>query len=399
MSEEEKDIILHTFNHEKTDGPKNKTLSRLFEERAEKTPDHPAVIFEDQQLTYRELNEKANQLAWLLREKGVKPDTIVAIMTDRSLEMIIGIIGILKAGGAYLPIDPDYPEDRVKYMLEDSGADMVVIQEPFKSKIDGRQLITAEDTRSFSKENLPNVNKASDLAYVIYTSGSSGRPKGVMTTHRNVVHYVDAFTKRIPLSEDDTVLQIVSFSFDAFSEEVYPILACSGRLVISRKVSDLNIDELVKTIGKHRVTLVSCSPLLLNEIDKNQHLTFHPQMKFISGGDVLKFEYVENIIKGADVYNSYGPTEATVCATYYQLSSADRKKTSIPIGKPLSNYKVYIADQYGRPQPVGVPGELLIGGEGVARGYLNHETLTKAAFVLDESGESISYRRFSKMAV
>ncbi|MCY8615722.1 bacitracin non-ribosomal peptide synthetase BacB [Bacillus haynesii] len=389
MSEDEKDIILHTFNHEKTDGPKNKTVSRLFEERAEKTPDHTAVIFEDQQLTYRELNEKANQLAWLLREKGVKPDTIVAIMTDRSLEMIIGIIGILKAGGAYLPIDPDYPEDRVKYMLEDSGADIVVIQEPFKSKIDGRQLITTEDTRSFSKENLSNVNKSSDLAYVIYTSGSSGRPKGVMTTHRNVVHYVDAFTKRIPLSEDDTVLQVVSFSFDAFSEEVYPILACSGRLVISRKVSELNIDELVKTIGKHRVTLVSCSPLLLNEIDKNQHLTFHPQMKFISGGDVLKFEYVENIIKGADVYNSYGPTEATVCATYYQLSSADRKKTSIPIGKPLSNYKVYIADQYGRPQPVGIPGELLIGGEGVARGYLNQETLTKAAFVLDESGERV----------
>ncbi|MCY8267574.1 AMP-binding protein, partial [Bacillus haynesii] len=239
------------------------------------------------------------------------------------------------------------------------------------------------------KENLSNVNKSSDLAYVIYTSGSSGRPKGVMTTHRNVVHYVDAFTKRIPLSEDDTVLQVVSFSFDAFSEEVYPILACSGRLVISRKVSELNIDELVKTIGKHRVTLVSCSPLLLNEIDKNQHLTFHPQMKFISGGDVLKFEYVENIIKGADVYNSYGPTEATVCATYYQLSSADRKKTSIPIGKPLSNYKVYIADQYGRPQPVGIPGELLIGGEGVARGYLNQETLTKAAFVLDESGERV----------
>ncbi|MDE1376434.1 AMP-binding protein, partial [Bacillus licheniformis] len=241
LDEHETSSFIHTFNQTKQDYPKHETNSRLFEYQAAKTPHAPAVIYDRQTWTYRELNERANRIAAALRANGVGSEGVIALLTSRTPELAVGILGILKAGGAYLPIDPDYPEDRVKYMLEDSGADMVVIQEPFKSKIDGRQLITAEDTRSFSKENLPNVNKASDLAYVIYTSGSSGRPKGVMTTHRNVVHYVDAFTKRIPLSEHDTVLQVVSFSFDAFSEEVYPILACSGRLVISRKVSDLNI--------------------------------------------------------------------------------------------------------------------------------------------------------------
>lgn len=389
ISAEEKYAVLHTFNLEKADYPQNMTVNRLFEERAEKTPDHTAVIFEDEQLSYRELNEASNQLAWLLRKNGVKPDTIVGIMAGRSLEMIIGILGILKAGGAYLPIDPDYPADRIKYMLEDSGADAIVVQEHLKSKIDGFQLVTIEDSAPFSKENPPTLNHASDLAYVIYTSGSSGRPKGVMTTHRNVINYIHSFTKRVPLHENDTVLQVVSFSFDAFSEELYPILANSGRLVISKKIGDLNIDELVGMISKHRVTLITCSPLLLNEIDKNKHLTFHPHMKFISGGDVLKYEYIEHIIKNADVYNSYGPTEATVCATYYKLSGDDRNKTSIPIGKPLTNYKVYIADQYGRPQPVGIPGELLIGGDGLARGYVNNKKLTDAAFILDASGERV----------
>ncbi|KKB72066.1 MULTISPECIES: non-ribosomal peptide synthetase [Bacillus] len=389
MSEEEKHTVLHIFNHEKTDYPKHQTINGLFEDRAEKTPDHTAVICGDEHLTYRELNEKSNQLARLLRKNGVKPDTVVGIMTDRSLEMIIGIIGILKAGGAYLPIDPDYPADRMMYMLKDSGVDAVFTQEHLKSKAEGFQLITVEDTGSFSKENLPHVNDAADLAYVIYTSGSSGRPKGVMTTHRNVINYIHSFTKRVPLHENDTVLQVVSFSFDAFSEELYPILASSGRLVISKKIGDASIDELVENINKHRVTLVSCSPLLLNEIDKNKHLAFHQNMKFISGGDVLKYEYVENIIKGADVYNSYGPTEATVCATYYKLSGEDRARTSIPIGRPLSNYKVYVADRYGRPQPVGIPGELLIGGDGLARGYVNNKKLTDAAFILDASGERL----------
>ncbi|MED2945319.1 amino acid adenylation domain-containing protein [Bacillus swezeyi] len=391
MSEEEKDIVLHTFNQAKKDDPKNKTVSRLFEERAEITPDHTAVIFGDKRLTYRELNEKANQLAWLLKENGVTPNTIVGIMTERSPEMIIGILGILKAGGAYLPIDPDYPSDRVKYMLRDSGADVIVAQEHLKSRIDGGRLITVDDEaiQCCDKKNPPMINGASDLAYVIYTSGSSGRPKGVMTTHRNVINYIHSFTKRVPLSENDTILQVVSFSFDAFTEEVYPILACSGRLVISKKIGDMNIDELMENIKKHRVTLVSCSPLLLNEIDKHKHLTFHPHMKFISGGDVLKYEYIENIIKGAEVYNSYGPTEATVCATYYKLSSEDQKKTSIPIGRPLRNYKVYIADQYGQLLPIGIPGELMIGGDGLARGYLNNQKLTDAAFVLNESGERV----------
>ncbi|MBA4538818.1 amino acid adenylation domain-containing protein, partial [Bacillus aquiflavi] len=382
ISEEERKIILHKFNDTKVGFPKNKTIISLFEEQVEKTPNHLAVIFENKQLTYKELNEKANQLARFLRAKGVKPNDVVGIMVERSLEMVIGILGILKAGGAYLPIDHEYPEDRIKYMLEDSRVKLIVIQEHLKIKVGQFQSISFEDDQinSLNKDNLKKLNHPSDLAYVIYTSGSTGKPKGVMTTHHNVINYIYAFLTEIPLSESDAILQVVSFSFDAFTEEIFPILFSSGKLVISKKFGDLNIDDLVKKIEKYNITLISCSPLLLNEIDKNKHLMLQKNMKFISGGDVLKYEYIKNIIKGADVYNSYGPTEATVCATYYKVSVDDNAKTSIPLGKPMSNYKLYVLDKYGQLLPVGVPGELYIGGEGLSRGYRHNKELTKEKF-------------------
>ncbi|EOP94530.1 amino acid adenylation domain-containing protein [Bacillus cereus VD140] len=382
LSEEETEIILHKFNDTMAEFPKNKTLNHVFEEQVLKTPNHIAVIFEEEQLTYKQLNEKANRLARLLRKNGAKPDTVIGIMADKSPEMIIGILAILKAGAAYLPIDPEYPEERIEYMLKDSEAKLVVTQEhlQFKVRTVPSILFNDEEISSLNKDNLENLNHSSDLAYLIYTSGSSGKPKGVMTTHRNVINYIYAFSKQITLNEEDSILQVVSFSFDAFTEETFPILANSGKLIISKKIGDLNIDELVKNIEKYNVTLVSCSPLLLNEIDKNKHLILNKNMKFISGGDVLKYEYIKNIIEIADVYNSYGPTETTVCATYYKVSSNDCMGMSVPIGKPLSNYKLYVLDNNAQLLPIGIPGELYIGGEGVARGYKNKKELTEEKF-------------------
>ncbi|MGX5439996.1 amino acid adenylation domain-containing protein [Bacillus thuringiensis] len=382
LSEEETKTIVHKFNDTKAKFPKNKTINHIFEEQVLKTPNHIAVIFEEEQLTYIELNEKANQMARLLRKNGAKPDTVIGIMADRSPEMIIGILAVLKAGAAYLPIDHEYPEERIEYMLNDSGAKLVVTQEHLQLKVRlvPSILFNDEEISSLNKDNLENLNHSSDLAYLIYTSGSTGKPKGVMTTHRNVINYIYAFSKQVTLNEEDSILQVVSFSFDAFTEEIFPVLANSGKLVISKKIGELNIDELVKNIEKYNISLVSCSPLLLNEIDKNKHLTLNKNMKFISGGDVLKYEYIKNIIKIADVYNSYGPTETTVCATYYKVSANDCIGTSVPIGKPLSNYKLYVLDKNAQLLPVGIPGELYIGGEGVARGYKNNKELTEEKF-------------------
>ncbi|MGG3806588.1 amino acid adenylation domain-containing protein [Metabacillus fastidiosus] len=400
LSEEERKTILHKFNDTQVELPEICNINSLFEKQVEKTPNHIALIFEEKQITYMELNEEANQLARMLRTKGVKQDTIVGIMVEKSMEMVIGILAILKAGGAYLPIDPEYPEDRIQYILKDSGAKLILSQEHLKFKIGPIESILFEDEniKSQCKHNLDNLNDTSDLAYLIYTSGSTGKPKGVMTTHQNVINYIHAFSKVIPLDEEDSILQVVSFSFDAFTEEIFPILVNSGKLVVSRKLGDLNIDELVKKIDLHNITLVSCSPLLLNEIDKNENLILKKNMKFISGGDVLKYEYIKNIIEVADVYNSYGPTETTVCATYYKVSADDYLKTSIPIGKPLSNYKVYVLDEYSQMLPVGVAGELYIGGKGLARGYQNNKELTDEKFVINKWSPSEKLYRTGDLA-
>ncbi|WP_139487923.1 non-ribosomal peptide synthetase [Brevibacillus dissolubilis] len=383
ISDADVQTIIDQFNDTKLEYPTELTLVQLIEQRVEMTPDHIAVVFGEQQVTYRELNEKSNQLARLLRQKGVKPNTLVGIMAERSLEMMIGIIGVLKSGGAYLPINPELPDDRIAYMLSDSGAGITLVQEHLQAKISSFPHITYEGVAwsSLDHTNPEPVNEPTDLAYVIYTSGSTGKPKGVLTTHQNVVNYVHAFLKQVPLQEDDAVLQVVSFSFDAFTEEVYPILACSGRLVVSQKLGDVTIDQLVQQIDTHQITVVSCSPLLLNEIDKNEHLKLRSNMKFISGGDVLKYEYIKNMVETATVYNSYGPTEATVCATYYKISPTDRDRKTIPIGQPLANYQVYVLDTDLQVLPIGIPGELCISGAGLAKGYLNNPEQTEEKFV------------------
>ncbi|MEK3854009.1 amino acid adenylation domain-containing protein [Cytobacillus sp. FSL H8-0458] len=387
LSKEEKQLLLHKFNDTKVELPKTLNLTELFEKQVEKSPNHTALIFEEKHITYLELNEKANQLAKILRSKGVGKDIITAVIAEKSIEMIVGILAVLKAGGAYLPIDPEYPADRIQHILQDSKVKIIVSQDHIINRFETAiERISFEDKSisKQSKDNLPYINDSSDLAYIIYTSGSTGKPKGVMTTHQNVVNYIHAFSKVIPLNEEDTILQVASFSFDAFTEEIFPILLSSGKIVISPNLKEMNIDRLVNLINLHNVTLVSCSPLLLNEIDKNEHLILNNKMKFISGGDVLKYEYIKNIIKYADVYNSYGPTEATVCATYYKVSPEDLIKTSIPIGKPISNYKVNILDEHFQLLPIGVAGELYIGGKGVARGYQNNNEMTESKFVMDK---------------
>ncbi|MFS1513883.1 non-ribosomal peptide synthase/polyketide synthase [Chengkuizengella sp. SCS-71B] len=379
LTKEEKHQLLVSFNDTAVKYPKDQTIHELFEEQVQKTPNHVAVVFEDQQMTYQELNEKANQLANTLRDRGVKPNELVSIMVDRSLDMIVGLIGILKAGGAYVPIDPTYPKQRIEHILMDSKTRWLLTQSHYINvcQING-DVINLEDISLYqgNKNNLKSLHGLHDLAYVIYTSGTTGKPKGVLVEHQNLLNYIYTFINEFNVSEKDHVLQQASISFDTSIEEIFPVLVRGGKITIVKKEDVMDVHILTNLIETHQTSIVSCSPLLLNEL--NLSLSNHQVRLFISGGDVLVAHHITNL-KKSDVYNTYGPTEGTVCVTYYKCTFDE--EGFISIGKPNSNNGVLILDQNGQLQPIGVPGEICIFGAGVTRGYLNQPELTEERFI------------------
>lgn len=369
LSEEERRRILIDFNGAEVPIPAEQRVHVLFETQARKAPGRIAVVSREQ-VSYGELNERADRLAVMLQYKGVKPDDIAAIMVERSVEMFIGLLGILKAGGAYLPIDPEAPEERKQYMLKDSNAVIV---------IDG--FIELSEFRGGPS---PAVG-SSNLAYVIYTSGSTGRPKGVLVEHRQLAAYLTAFAQEFTITADDTVVQQSSYFFDAFAEEVYPVLLKGGKIAVPRKIEIPDTRLFTAFIIKHGVNIIDCSPLLLNELNKRLPIEASrvrlPKFTFIGGGDVLKREHIHRLLHLGNVYNTYGPTETTVCATYYRCRvPLDPRDPRIPIGRPVANYGVFLLDKNDAPVPIGVVGELCVSGPGVARGYLNQPDLTSKKF-------------------
>ncbi len=382
ITDKEKQQILSRFNDTQKPYPLDKTFPEGFREQVEKRPDNIALLGVNSNeqhpgyhLTYRELDEKSCRLAGVLQSKGVGPNTIVGIMMEPSVEMIIGLLGILKAGGAYLPVEPGYPGDRKEYMIKDSGAKILLTGDsPYLSASAGSSLPCFL------------ASHPSDLAYVIYTSGSTGRPKGVLVEHRNLMAYLTAFENQFTLTPDDTVIQQVSFVFDAFVEELYPILLKGGVLSIPGQDRVKDIARLVEFMIRHRVTLITASPLLLNELNKAvaAGVIGLGIRIYISGGDVLNSRYIDELLKIGEVYNTYGPTESTVCAAYYKCNQ--ELPDNVPIGKPIANYNLYILDKKKRLQPVGIVGELCVSGPGVTRGYLNNPELTTAKFCLRRPG-------------
>lgn len=358
-----------------------------FERRAKESPDCIAVICGEHRYTYQDINAAANRLAHQIRAYGVGNDEPVAIWLDRSEQLIIAMLAVLKSGAAYVPIDYDYAPGRIKQILQDSGARILVMGDyvfPDSVEFDGtyvciEKVLSAKD--AVEVDPTPVNYNSGAAAYILYTSGSTGTPKGVVVEHRNLLAYVDAFQHEFHLTGRDAFLQQASCSFDQFVEEVYPVLFAGGQVVITRKTDVIDMPKLVQLIDRHQVTIVSCSPLLMNELNKQPGMD--SVRIFISGGDVLKPEYMSELLKKANVYNTYGPTEATVCATYHRCLPEYAYRTSIPIGKPILNYRVFILDSYGHPLPVGVPGEICIAGEGVARGYLNRPELTQRHFSSD----------------
>ena len=409
LSAAERAKILYEFNDTFVSYQGDKTIPQLFTEQVAKTPNNPALVFEEQCLTYDELNKKSNQLARLLREEGVKPDHIVGIMTQRSPLMIMGILAILKAGGAYLPIDPSYPMERIQFMLADSGTSILLTQLPLghEVKFGGKKINL--DQMSFGNiksgadqaydlnldevdtANLELVNTASDLAYVIYTSGSTGVPKGVMVEHKSVINLLYDMEKHYPLRGTDAYLLKTAYAFDVSVPELFGGFVSGSRLVILPQGHEQLPAKIMDAICRHRVTHVSFVPSMLNVFleavremapkDINQRLG---SLRYVLvAGEALRQETVKlfyQLFQDIKLENLHGPTEATVYDTRYP-TLVDESNQTVPIGKPISNTKIYVMDKWGKIQPIGIPGELCISGMGLARGYLNQRELTAAKFV------------------
>ncbi|MDR6224079.1 non-ribosomal peptide synthetase [Desmospora profundinema] len=382
LTDQEKVQLLVEWNPPAIPDSVEKTIHEHFEEQAAKTPTHVAVVCQEEKWTYQQLNERANRLAHALRRRGVKPDDRVGLLMARSGNAVAGILGILKAGGAYVPMDPSYPVERLRYMWEDSGAEMILSQASVVETIpDGedwiKEWLDVEEIAAAEKDssNPTVVNRPSDLAYVIYTSGTTGQPKGVMVEHRSVIHLIDHFQNEWSIQEQDRVGQFASLSFDAAVWEMGVSLLSGACLHIIPQ--DVIADPLhfERYVNRHRLSMLLLPPTYLSHLDRRQMKTLR---KIMVGGSASSPSLVE---KWKDIYiNAYGPTEATVCATVWE--PADEESVTVaPVGKPISHSPIYIVDEHLQIQPIGIPGELCIGGAGLARGYLGKPEQTAEAFI------------------
>jgi amino acid adenylation domain-containing protein len=373
--------LLVEWNQTQQDYPQNLCIHQLFEAQVEQTPDAVAVIFKDKQLTYQELNAKANQLAHHLQTLGVKSETLVGICVERSFDMIIGLLGILKAGGAYVPIDPAYPSDRIAYMLDDSRLPVLLTQQKLVASLpehQARVICLDSDWEEISvMSELPPQSDVTpeNLAYVIYTSGSTGKPKGVLIAHRGLCNLAQAQIKLFDVQPDSRVLQFISFSFDASIGEIVTAV-CAGATLCLGTTEELQPGQpLVRLLQQHSITHLTLVPSALAALP-NEEL---PALQtIVVGGEPCPTSLVAQWAKGRRFFNAYGPTESTVCATVAQCFEG---MDVLPIGRPIDNTLLYILDRYLQPVPIGVPGELHIASVGLARGYLNRPDLTAKKFI------------------
>ncbi len=363
-------------------------IHQLFEQQAEQTPDAIALVFNGEQLTYRELNIRSNQLAAYLQTRGVGAEVLVGICMDRSLAMVVSLLGILKAGGAYVPLDPAYPQERLAFMLADTQIQLLLTQTELITKLpthNAEVICVDADWEKISQQPSTNPNhltKPDNLAYVMYTSGSTGQPKGVSIMHRGVVRLVKD-TNYVSLIESDVFLQLSPISFDAATFELWGCLLNGGRLVIFPPHTP-SIDELAQIIQQYQVTILWLTAGLFHLIVDEKIDTLKPLRQLLAGGDVLSVSHVQRFldnVKNCQLINGYGPTENTTFTCCHHITVPLKPGTSIPIGKSISNTQTYILDPHLQPVPIGIPGELYIGGDGLARGYFNRPELTDERFI------------------
>ncbi|MFN8596434.1 MAG: amino acid adenylation domain-containing protein [Anaerolineae bacterium] len=404
LADHEQHQLLIEWNATHADYAHDRCVHQLIEAQAERTPRAIAIAAGDKTVTYRELNRRSNQLAHYLQKLGVGPDQLVGLCVERSVEMLIGLLGILKAGGAYVPLDPTYPADRIAFMLTDSHTAVVVTQQHHahlfssKSEIENPKLVCLDtDWQHIASESVhhPTGPTSPDqLAYVIYTSGSTGKPKGVMITHRSLVNHNQAVAREFGLTPADRVLQFATINFDTAAEEIYPTWI-SGATLVLPPPGLLTVDDLHALIEREHLTVLDLPTAYWHAW--THELTLSPRtlppalrLVIVGGEKALAERYIEwQQVTGGRIrwLNTYGPTEGTIIASVYEPLSSESLTTELPIGRPIANAKLYVLDPHLQPTPIGVPGELHIGGLTVARGYLNQTDLTNERFIPDPFGD------------
>ncbi|WP_414624617.1 amino acid adenylation domain-containing protein [Calothrix sp. CCY 0018] len=401
LTESERYQLLVEWNNTTKECPFNKCIHQLFEEQVRKTPHSVAVVFEGEQLTYQELNTKANQLAHYLQTLGVEPEVLVGICVERSPLMVVGLLAIFKAGGAYVPLDPAYPSKRLAYMLSDSQVSVLLTQEKLASllPVSAARAIYLDSNwqniGALSKENPLTEVKPSNLAYVIYTSGSTGSPKGVMIEHCSLVNFVLSAIAVYNITQSDRVLQFASIAFDWAVVEIFPCLLVGGTLVLRTDDMLMSGSRFIQQCREWEITMMDWPTSHWHQVMVElaaAEETLPESLRVVSvGGEAVKPETlklwqrcVKGLVNPPQLLNGYGPTEATVVATYYELSEfiANNPAAScVPIGTPIANVSTYVLDSHLQPVPIGVPGELHIGGTGLARGYLGRPEVTAEKFI------------------
>ncbi|HST22773.1 MAG TPA: amino acid adenylation domain-containing protein [Blastocatellia bacterium] len=390
--------LLIEFNDTAADYNIEQCAHQLFEAQVERTPRAVAIIFEDQKLTYEELNHKADQMALYLKKLGVGPGALAGISMDRSVEMVLAIFGVLKAGGAYVPLDPTYPKDRLAFMAEDARIKVLLTQSHILQQFsdlnlnalcldkDWEKVAANVDNLAPDDELVQEEVSPQDLAYVIYTSGSTGKPKGVMTPHRAVTNMILWMQAAYEMTPADRQMQKTAFSFDASVWEFFWPLSTGATLVIARPYAEKDGDYMVKTLQEQNITILQLVPSLLKMLVEQQGFEACQSLKHVfCGGEALPAAVCERFFErlpNSKLTNVYGPTETTMHVTVWECRKGAKERI-MPIGRPVGNTQAYILDGHLQPVPIGIPGELCIGGAQVAHGYLNRPELTAERFITD----------------
>jgi amino acid adenylation domain-containing protein len=398
LTDSERQQLLVEFNDTAVEFPQDVCLHQLIEQQVENTPEQTAVVFEGEQISYRELNERANQLAHHLRSLGVKAESPVGILLERSVEMVVALLGVLKAGGAYVPLDPEYPAERLRFMLEDAQVAVLITQQRLAATLPSltAQLLRideeAEMLAQYESSNPELLGGAENLAYIIYTSGSTGRPKGVPVTHRNLVNFLLSMQGEPGMTAADTLLAVTTLAFDIAGLELYLPLLSGGRVALASREKAVDGQELLALLRESKATVMQATPAtwrLLLSVLAAAEVKEPLELKVLCGGEALPGSLaraLQQTVKGA-VYNLYGPTETTIWSATHVVNEKDAETPIVSLGRPIANTQLYLLDEALQPVPVGVTAELYLGGEGLARGYLGRPELTAEKFIPDPFGK------------